>query len=278
MQHQSSDAAAETLSKQCRCARRQASPDWKFFAPLPADGRVLEIGAGLGDDTLSLSGRATSTFAIVPNLRNAMILQARFEATQSAPIDLAVVPDLASLPLESGSIDAVVVADLNASGFPVSARSFAATAAECKRILAPGGSAFLGLSNPYARLLGIRLVGSALRARHPAEPLNRAIRKAAGGSARGRLRLRPVIRCMQRAGFEPPTVYAPLPDQDRVQLVVPIMDTNVVRYCFNNLVRRNSPAVRAAIALANLAARLHAVRHLVPFYYLTFRTAPAPAG
>ena len=110
MQHQSSDAAAEALCEQCRCARGQASPDWKFFAPLPADGRVLEIGAGLGDDTLSLSGRAASTIAIVPNLRNAMILQARFEATPPATIDLAVMPDLASLPLASGSIDTVVVA------------------------------------------------------------------------------------------------------------------------------------------------------------------------
>ncbi len=84
-----------------------------------------------------------------------------------------------------------------------------------------------------------------------------------------------MTKAMQRQGFQGPTTLAPLPDESRIEIVLPIDHSDVVRYCFGRLLRRNSPLNRLAIKLVNAGVRLNVVGRIVPYYFLVFETAVA---
>jgi hypothetical protein len=108
--------------------------------------------------------------------------------------------------------------------------------------------------------------------------LNRAVKRAAVPRPVSGLRAGRLARRLCDAGFGEPTILAPLPDERDISIVVPIDDDRVMRYCFNNLLRKNSPLVRAAITAANAGSRLGLLRHLVPFSFMLFRTSEDGGG
>ena len=70
----------------------------------------------------------------------------------------------------------------------------------------------------------------------------------------------------------PDASITPGPSQSAVSsIVVPVTNGRVMRYCFNNLLRKNSALVRAAITAANAGNQLGLLRHLVPYAFLLFR-------
>ena len=269
MRQQSFEQAAVGVCGEHDCTRNPAGTNWRsFFSPRPG-GTTLELGAGVGDDSLDLARGSDALLSFVPSLTNARILRGRPELDQV----IAVVGDLTRLPLPDGSVDTIVMED-TVAGFELGGHNLSGTAAEWKRVLAPGGTVFLGLTNRLHRLPGLGLVRSAVRGKWPAPSLNRMVKGASGLTGQGRLGLRGTIRAMTGQGFLPPAPFAPLPDPDDAQIVLPIDDAQVVRYFLNNLIRKNSAPIRWGIAVANVLVNFGLFRHGVPYYYLIFRTEP----
>ena len=57
----------------------------------------------------------------------------------------------------------------------------------------------------------------------------------------------------------------------KIDVVIPVEDRRVVRYFLDNLIRKNSPVVRAAITVAHQALNLGLFPRLVPYHYLIFK-------
>lgn len=267
--------AAEAAAEFCRgrnCTRSLYSADWKFFLSVPPGGTTLELGAGFGDDSFDLAGTTGATISIVPSLTNARIVNRHFHERAERPWPVAVMTDVTRLPLPDASVHAVSVEDAAAAGFGLSSARLPEAAAEWRRVLAPGGVVFLGVANGLHRTPGLQSLRSILRARPRPESLNRLIKRSAAAGASGRLTLGRTIRTMTRLGYRPPIVYAPLPDENDTQVVIPIDDAHVVRYFLDNLIRKNSRIVRIALRAARVSVSLGLFRRLVAHYYLIFRT------
>jgi hypothetical protein len=83
---------------------------------------------------------------------------------------------------------------------------------------------------------------------------------------------------MLRQGFSAPTIYAPLPDQERTEAVIPLQERAATLYFLSNLVRRDSFTSRAAVAVAKLLARSGRLGWLVPDYLVCFKREPNRRG
>jgi len=265
------DAALARYGAAHGCARPPLAADWKFFFPVRAGATVLELGAGAGDDTVELAAAGARVAALVPSLANARLV-ARVLRERGAPdCALAVATSLERLPVACGAVDALALEAAALRAFDVSAANFERIAVEWARVLAPGGTAFLGLANPLHRLPGVRRVRRWLGSRPRPEALNRRVKRAAGGAPPLALGVAAATRALRRAGFAAPAIHAPLPDEDDPRAVIPLHDPQAVRYFLRHLIRRNSPLVRAAVGTAGLLASLGLLRRLVPYYYLVFR-------
>jgi hypothetical protein len=128
----------------------------------------------------------------------------------------------------------------------------------------------VGVANSYLGLPGVRRLMQLLRARSRSESMNRSVKRAGSVGGRGPGPGR-TIRVMTGLGFPRPVVYAPLPDENDAQVVIPVEDARAVRYFLHNLVRKNSAVIRSAVRLADLLVALDLFRHAVPYYYLVFR-------
>jgi hypothetical protein len=267
-----SRGAEDTAARLCDelpASRHLHRADWKFFLPSPANGVALELGAGYGDDSLQLV-RSRESVLVVPHATNARIVERHLAESRAEGFRLAVTRDVRRLPLADGSVGLILLEDVAMPGFGVTADALTAIATSWRRVLNADGAVFLGVPNRMRRLPGAALLERRLLSRDYAETLNRTVKQAAGGSATAPPGAGATIRAMRRAGFECRSIYAPLPGEREVQIVIPVDDPNVVRYFLNNLVRRNSRAVRAAVALANVLVRYDLFRAFVPYYYLFF--------
>ena len=247
--------------------------DWKFFFPVPEKGYVLELGGGFGDDTVDLAKKATRLISIVPNITNALILEKHLREKNVTNAEVAVVKDITCLPLPDNSIAAIAMEDAAAHGFAISNLNFPATAAEWRRVLSPGGVVSLGLGNNYDRLFGLDFLRSRFHSRSYPESLNRYVKRATGRPQSCIFGLRRTIRCMIQQGFDAPTIFSPLPDEKKCEVVIPAEDPRVIHYFLNNLIRKNSLAVRVGIIASNVLLKLNLFHTLLPYYFLTFRLA-----
>ena len=274
MRDNPADEAADRLCRSRGCDRSPYSADWKFFFSVPPNGTTLELGAGFGDDSIDLAGTSGRTIPVVPSVLNARVLCKRLREAAGGEWPVVVATDLTRLPLEDGSVHAVALEDAAAPGFGLTDDRLPEVASEWKRVLAPGGVVFLGLANRLHRLPGLDRLRAALRSRPHAEPLNRQVKRWAAPDGRGKLGYAGTVRTMVALGFHPPVVYAPLPDENDAQVVIPVNDAQVVRYFLDNLVRKNSREIRAALRAAHTLVNLGLFPHVVPYYYLIFRTDP----
>jgi len=266
-----SQAAAEMCGKH-GCTRSMYNADWKFFLPAATEGPTLELGAGFGEDSLDLGGPAGTSVLVVPNVLNARIVSKHLGERSDRDWPVAVLTDLTRLPLADGSVQSVSLEDVAAAGFGLTDAGLRAVANEWKRVLARNGVVFIGVSNGLHRLPGLKRLRTVLRARPRAESLNRLVKRSVVLRAGRGLSPWRTIRTMAQLGFGAPVVYAPLPDENDIQVVIPVADKCVVRYFLNNLVRKNSRIVRIALRLCNLTVTLGLFRRLVPYYYLIFRS------
>jgi hypothetical protein len=159
-----------------------------------------------------------------------------------------------------------------AAAFGLDDGGLAQAAAEWRRVLAPGGTMLLGLRGAPGELPGLRRIRERLTGTLRTESLDRRIKQSAAPAPRAALSPTRSLRTMRRLGFAAPSVFAPLPDADNPSVVLPLDDAWSVRYFLDNLVRKNSATVRAALSAARLSARLGLFRRLVPCSILVFRT------
>ncbi len=265
MQTKSAVEAATDFCERHDEVRSPYRPDRKYFLAAPTKGIAVEIGAGFGDDSAVLAGSAGYTISIVPNLINAWIVGKHVRERVDADWPVAVMRGVSCLPLTDSSVQTVAMEEASAAGFGLSDASFTAAAKEWNRVLAPGGTVLLGLANGIHRLPGLRHL-----ARGRPESLNRWVKKSAAGR-HGRLGVARTMRTMTGLGFEAPTVYAPLPDENDARIVIPADDDAVVRYVLSHLVRKNSRMVRLALGAARGLVALGLFRRLLPYSYLMFR-------
>jgi len=271
-ERETTEEAARRLCAGRRYHRRRFTTDWKFLLPLPRGARVLEIGAGFGDDTLELARAATAVHSLVPDDRGGALVARRLREHGIGNVAVGVVGDLSGIPLPAGSIDAIALEDVAAPGFGLTPRTLPAAAAEFARLLAPAGSILVGSRNSYRALPALR----ALLPPGTLESLNRAVKRDAGRGA-GRLPPALVTRRLREAGFDGPQAYAPIPHEQRIEAVVPLEDPAALRYCLDRFLRRNSLVTGAGVAVARVAAALGLLPILLPYRFLLFRRA-VPAG
>ena len=278
MEQHGSEGAADLLAEKYGRSRTRLSSDWKFFLPLAAESRVLELGAGLGEDTAELCDRAARVIAIVPTRTHALVLRRYLSEHRRGNADIAVMADISRLPLADHSVDAIAMDQAGATGFGVSAHSFSDIAAEWNRILTAQGSVLMALGNRAWRLGVLERLLARLRWRHHPAALNRWIKQVGAPAPAAPLSLTGVVRSMLRQGFGAPTLYAPLPNQERTEAVIPLQGRAATLYFLRNLVRRDSFTSRAAVAVAKLLAGKGLLRWLVPDYLVCFKREPNRRG
>lgn len=263
--------AVSAFCEEYGCGWSPTGADWKSLYAVARGATMLEIGPGLGDDTVELA-RIGPVACLTHDGTVASILHRRLVEAGVEGVSIAVAGRLETLPLASASIGGVAFDMAAAAAFGVDGRSFEQLAAELSRVVEPGGVVFLGVSNPLDRVFGP--LRARLQAKISPPKLNAVLRSERTPSGDGP---RPgnVIGAMQRHGFSVPVVYAPLPDERAPQVIIPVDEPAVVRYFLDNLIRKNSLAVRAAIRMAHVAVRMGLFRHLVPYRYLFFRRAGA---
>ncbi len=266
MHTHSADEAAGLFCDAHGCHRDASAADWKFLLPVGESGRVLEIGAGFADDTLVLGGQAAETFSLVPDARNALIVRKRLREARVENVHVAVVRDLAAIPLPSAGVDAIALEDVAARGFGLTNETLPAAAAELERVLAPGGAVLVGVRNAYRTLPGAR----ALIPAEKRESLNRRVKSAAAG-ATGRLSRPRIVSCMRQQGFSEPEIFAPIPGEQSAEALVPLNRPDVLRFCLNRFLRQNSLVTRAGVRAAEALISAGLLPKLLPYYYLVFR-------
>lgn len=271
MKSDSFPLAAAQIEARFGCRWYPYAPERKYLIFGPAGRRVLELGAGVGDDTLYLSRFFSSTVTLVPDRLNAWIVQKRVQDAVRPGVKVAVQRDLSRLPLPDASVDAIVMEDVARSGFRLTTKGFGAVVHEWRRVLSPGGTVTLGIGNPIDRFPGIREIRAVFKSGRNARSLDRLVRDAAARSSWRSFPARAIIQKMQRCGFERPEIHAPLPDEHAPRVMLPVNDPTVVRYFLNNLVRRNSLHMRIAAMAAGVFSDLGFLDRVVPYRYCVFR-------
>ena len=66
----------------------------------------------------------------------------------------------------------------------------------------------------------------------------------------------------------PPTILAPVPGREKIEVVLPVRNRKLLRYFFDHLLRRNAPFMRISLALARAAVAMDLIWWIVPDYFL----------
>lgn len=263
------DRAAGEVCERRGLLRNRFTTDWDFFLPLARAGRVAHVGPGFGDRTLALARAARTVVALVPGEAHGRALQRHAGEQGAGNVQVAVIDDARRLPLADGSVDVVAMDAPAAAAFGVDGGAIETVVAEFRRVLAPGGALLLGAGNRLFRVPALERLrpGSGRPTLDDALAAERVPRVRA-------LALGPALAALKQSGFQAPTLLAPLPRREEIAIVIPVRERAVLQYFFARLFRRNSPLMRAGLALAQLAARLDMIWWVVPDYFVIAKLNP----
>ena len=267
--HGSVESAIEAVCEKHGFARTQNHSEWKYLLPVSPESRVLELGAGGGDDSLVLSSEASELVAAVPSPPNADFLQRRLREHEITNAQVVVLNNATSLPWGDASFGGITLEDVAANGFNLCGQTMPDFAKECYRLLRPGGCVCLGLSNPLHTSGPLRVLKTKQQAAHHPESLNRMI-KCEGGTCPGALRIGPVTKAMQAAGFSAPQLFAPMPDEKQTKAVLPLDSPEALHYYFDHLMRSDTALIRTATLVMKVLVRLGMIRLIIPYYFALF--------
>ena len=126
--------------------------NWHHLVRLPADSRVLDIGAGMGTNSHALALRYREVVAVEPVLERIQFMRQRF--TQERLLNVGIVrSSIWKLPFAPGSFDLVAlngVLEWVAAGQSGDPGELQKTALQnIHRLLRPGGYVYVGIENRY---------------------------------------------------------------------------------------------------------------------------------
>jgi len=269
-QKSSIDSAIELACEKNGLVRTYNSSEWKYMFPVANKGNLLELGAGIGDDTIALSYECPEISAVVPSTSNAKLLELRLQENGITNSKVSVLNDLSCMPWEDDTFGGIAFEDAAASGFNLSHETLPLFAKECSRLLQPGGSVCMGISNHLHAYGLLRKLKSKIQANAHPESLNRIIKRE-GGINSVTLKLGKTISAMQSAGFEYPHIFAPMPDEKQTKALLPLDAPSTIIYYFNHLMRKDSVLVRIASMLMKVLARLGIISFVLPYYIVIFK-------
>jgi SAM-dependent methyltransferase len=261
------EQAATAFCEEEGCRRRGPTAGWAGLVDVPPDGTLLELGSGFGDDALTLGEDGARVASLAPDPHTAGVLVQRLG--DRANHGVAILRDLARIPLADGSVDAIATEETGLAGFDVEPHRFDDLLKEWRRLLRPGGQLVITLRNRRSPLAALRGGGDP-----GPEPLNRHVKRLAARDAAAAPAVSTALRSLDGNGFERVQLYAPLPDGNETKLVLPIDDAGVARYCFDHLLRQNSAISRLAIKAADITAGL-GLRAFVPELFVVARRGQA---
>ena len=276
LQDHACQAAAAILCARHDLDRDPPSTPWTSLFSPPAGGRLMELGAGFGDDSLLLATKASEVIAAVPDQGGAELLAKRLAQAPAAKVRVAVLEDLARLPLEDDSLSGIGFAHAAESGFIFSRRNLPRIAREFARVLAPGGALLIGLPTPMGSLVRRGLAG--LGGRPGRMTFERAIKRRPQGLRINRPTPRRAMAELIAAGFEVQVFCAPLPNEEQPAYLLPLDDPGAAGYFLSSLVRRDLALTHSLAWLVRQRRVLERIEHLVPYCYLALRAGPRPGG
>ena len=254
------------------CVHYPHGIDWKILFPVPKGGPVLELGCGIGEQTLELTRSTSCTISLAPHVTHALIAQARLRRGANGRWKLGVTQNLMCLPFADQQFEALVMEDVSAAGFHLHNGNIDACIAEWRRVLKPGSTIFLGLENGLIFRALFQLIRSiSPNVGHP-ETLNRLVKSCVPGSNRHRrLTAWHTVRRMRRHGFVRTHIYSPFPDQKKMKIVLPLDDSQAIAYFLRNAVPRHAGLWRIALFILHILNMCKVFPYLLPYYFIAFK-------
>jgi aminoglycoside phosphotransferase (APT) family kinase protein/SAM-dependent methyltransferase len=188
---------------------------WKFLLDVRPTSRVCFLGPSWGAAPLALARSTARVVVLDGSLDRLQVIREQAHGAGLANVTLAKVTDSLRLPLGDASVDLVIIPGLAewfeavGRGRHASARAGELLLHEVRRLLAPGGQAYLATENRYgiSRLLD---VGQPQVPRFSASGLQRAA---------------------SAAGFDRCEVFAPLPFRHKFHQVLDLGRADRMNFC-----------------------------------------------
>jgi len=249
--------------------------DWHFLLDITRQHVVLDVGSGFGAVSCELSKIAGTVVALDPTLENVTFVDIR-RGQEGISNICPVNAEVLRLPFPDSYFDLAVmigvlefVGNSRAHGCPVELQL--AALKELHRVLKRGGHLYLAIENRlgYQYFLGRIDEHSGLRfttimPRSVANLYSRMVRRVGYRSyTHSYWRLKQMLF---RAGFKDATFYSPIPEYRRFDYLVPLENTDCLRYCFEDLLKSH-PRMKPGVMLAGKLCRtLNILKYLLPTF------------
>ncbi len=265
--------AVSDFGKSNRCSKNYKLTDWKFFINISGQAQILELGGGYGEDTIALARQAENVVSIVPTSTNAFILEQNLLHQKIRNVKIAVCETIKNLPLENNSISAIAIESDAFPGFKYKSGDLKSIASELKRIIKPSGTVFIGLTNPLEKIFGLPQLRFIIKSAISETSMNRFVKSVATSTVENYSKpgFSTVIKTMTKSGFSRPKIFIPLPDENNTEIVIPLEDPELIRYCFRHLLRRNSFYIRLMTVFVDILLKFNVFHYFVPYYFLQFK-------
>jgi SAM-dependent methyltransferase len=212
--------------------------NWSLLTNVPSEGRVLDLGAGMGANSHALAKRHREVLAVEPVVEQARFMRERFKQ-ENLPNVHVVQTSLWDLPFPDGSFDLVCmdgVLQCVAQGRAGDPRDVQLSALRrAARLLRSGGVLYVGIENrfavrrfmgypdPHSSLPWVTILPRPLAQRYAAhkgqaEGYRHYLYSAAG-----------YRKLLRETGFAESEAFLALPSYDRPRFYVPLRD-NVFSY------------------------------------------------
>lgn len=249
--------------------------DFSYILPIDKQAKVLDLGAGWGSISISLAKQYKHVYALDAYYEKVRLLCMRSQQEKLENITC-ICSDGFKLPFADAYFDLVVLYGvLEWAGFvlkeesPVGAQT--RLLQEVNRVLKKGGCAYicienrcgivylLGYPDPHTGLRFITLLPRSI-ANIYSNLMHRGHYSAITHSLMGYKNI------LKASRFSEVEFYAPLPSYRKFYYLVPIEDSNIVKYFINNLARAQTRLSRFLLKLAKIFQINQLIKYLVPDY------------
>lgn len=246
------DSAEPTVQEAAGMILNLDRANWQWLIDLPAESRVLDLGAGMGTNSHALAMRFREVVALEPVLERVRFMEQRFR--QEGLSNVAVLrSSLWKLPFAAGTFDLAVmngVLEWVAAGQPGDPRRVQERALrKICRLLRPGGHLYVGIENrvglgycvgypdPHCGLPFVTVLPRPLAQWY-------ARRRGQDGYRNFLYSSRGYRRLLRNAGFSRVDIYLALPSYNHPRYLIPLKENVFSFYARNYNAVPGSPLKR----------------------------------